>query len=487
MAPLLDYEARERIWRAADQFLYSAVERIETARSLPLPGRESPWMDENRIWNILGRDLGSPLTEAIEKEMPERGKIGSRYPWPNLYPMALLRGVIAAATVAWERPAAHGEIARTCIADMLDQLADSARTLRTIRLLTEVDATRVAGSTIHHVRLEPVRALESTISHEMKEAAAEALRLPTVMPGSREPRVLAVVDARGERDEWELAKESRSHFWHALTALRLTTAATIVQAVEIEGQPSMVHIGAPLVRALDGEPGYWRRVAVLTPDDIPGLEAMAQTMCDLDARPPNDIPSIVLAINRFNRSLRPAIWQDEVVDLAIGLEAALSSGEREDLTLALRTRAAHLLAIPGDPATEIFADVGDLMQLRGKVVHGAIVSEKDWDSLFKRRGITQVLVEDRLTIAVDRWRDLLRRAILARLMLGETGATGPAPWPLMREISVDGILVGPAGRRHWRTTIRSRARRLAWDPRGGELSRFGTPCISRTATAWITE
>ena len=55
-------------------------------------------MDENRIWNLLGRDLGSPLTEAIEKEMPERGKIGSRYPWPNLYPMALLRGVIAAAS-----------------------------------------------------------------------------------------------------------------------------------------------------------------------------------------------------------------------------------------------------------------------------------------------------------------------------------------------------------------------------------------------------
>jgi hypothetical protein len=35
MATLLDDEARGRIWRAADEFLDSALERIETARSLP--------------------------------------------------------------------------------------------------------------------------------------------------------------------------------------------------------------------------------------------------------------------------------------------------------------------------------------------------------------------------------------------------------------------------------------------------------------------
>ena len=99
-------------------------------------------------------------------------------------------------------------------------------------------------------------------------------------------------------------------------------------------------------------------------------------------------------------------------------------------------------------------------------MHGAVVPQKDWDRIFKRRALGQVFVMDRLAIVVDRWRDLLRKAILARLMLSKIGAPDSTLWPLAGApaASIDGLLVGPDGRRRWRQSVRSRARRLGIEP-----------------------
>jgi hypothetical protein len=87
-----------------------------------------------------------------------------------------------------------------------------------------------------------------------------------------------------------------------------------------------------------------------------------------------------------------------------------------------------LLATDADPARAIFDDVNHLYRLRSKLVHGGQITQKE---LRKRIGLISTVpaesIEHRFSVAlgyaVDRMRDLVRRAILARLCL----AAGPDP------------------------------------------------------------
>lgn len=237
------------------------------------------------------------------------------------------------------------------------------------------------------------------------------------------------------------------------------TGGTIVEPIEMYGQPRMVHTGGPSAVSNDPEHGgYWRRVGVVEPAYIAGIEAIAARLCELDTRSAEKIPpSLTIAISRFNRSHRAAPWADTLIDIAIGLEAALSTGEKDEITLRIKSRAANLLARPGDPPRAIFGDVGELLRIRGKVAHGEPIPQKRWQDLFAARGLTQVMVEDRLAVLFDRWRDLLRRAILARLLLDRAG-----PWRIGSPpaAGVDEALIDPIQRREWRRAIRQRGTQL---------------------------
>ncbi len=459
--PPVDDAARQRIRVAASKFLMDAVPRLELARVLPVPGHQSPWLDYAAIWNVLGHEVGTELVAVLKDELPHRFGRPSMMPRAEDYPTALLRAVVAMATVAYARPVGYGPDVQPFVDELVEQVQAPDQTVRCIRLLTHLDVSAIAGSSIHGVRLEPVRGLMETLSRELKEAASEVDRTHVPL-GSREPRTLAVAELTGPTDTWILAMDARPALDHVVSVLRLVTGATIAQSVEVFGLTSVVHATGPMAAAVDPETdSHWRRVGVLTPPDVDGIKRLVDMMVELYGRPPKKLPSLLVAINRFNRSHRPAAWQDVVVDLSIGLEAAFSTAEREDLTLALRSRAAHLLALPGDPADRIFADVGELLALRGRVVHGSVVEESHWTNLFARHGINQIMPRDRLEVAFDRWRDLLRRAILARLLLSEVGGPGVTSWPLLGgKDSIDGQLIGPRGRRAWRHLIRTRAAEL---------------------------
>jgi hypothetical protein len=146
-----------------------------------------------------------------------------------------------------------------------------------------------------------------------------------------------------------------------------------------------------------------------------------------------------------------------VIDIAIGLEAALSTGEKDEITLRIKSRAANLLARPGDPPAAIFQDVGELLRIRGKVAHGEPIPQKRWNDLFAARGLTQVMIEDRLAVLFDGWREILRRAILARLLLDRSGL-----WRigLQASLGIDEVLIDPVQRRRWRNAIRAQANDL---------------------------
>lgn len=67
------------------------------------------------------------------------------------------------------------------------------------------------------------------------------------------------------------------------------------------------------------------------------------------------------------------------------------------------------------------------------------------------------MVEDRLAVLFDRWRELVRRAIVARLLLDAAGVwkIGAIPRP-----GVDEVLIDPLGRRDWRGAMRRQAAEL---------------------------
>ncbi len=450
-------DVREQLRAAARDYLTNELAELQAASLMPEPGRDSPWIDREHLWRVHGHSPESDLAKALVAAAPDRWAGPLTYPRAEEYVEALLRGAVAATTLQRFDPGRTPSPA-ALIDELLDHVENGEQPVRVLRLLTDIDVSEVAGRTIHDVRLRPVRGLSETLQLEISEAAKEVQRL-SVNAGSREPRAFLVSERAGH-DPWMVAFDLRPHMVHVATALRLVTAASIIEPLEVYGQPQMVHVGGPNAVQMDPDhASYWRRVGVVHPDGLAGVEAIASQICALDKRSPETIPPpITVALSRFNRSHRSAAWGDVVIEIAIGLEAALSTGEKDEITLRIRSRAAHLLARPGDPATDLFADVGELLEIRGKVAHGDVVAPKRWASLFEARGLDQVMAEDRMAVLFDRWRDILRRAVLARLLLASGGAT----WTVKRQPAggVDAALVGPVGRGEWRRTIRRRAAEL---------------------------
>lgn len=175
--------------------------------------------------------------------------------------------------------------------------------------------------------------------------------------------------------------------------------------------------------------------------------------------------SFDVALRKFHGSYGIGGPLEHLVDLATALEATLASGDKDNagLTLRLRNRAAALLATTNDPGPTIFADVGRLYGLRSTLVHGGQSKEAAFwrtieqvstvpaqESRARLRGVD-------LDRAVDRMRDLVRRAILARVCLA--GGSDPL-WPFSGEVSVDALLTDDAVREKWRTYWQTQLREI---------------------------
>lgn len=71
-------------------------------------------------------------------------------------------------------------------------------------------------------------------------------------------------------------------------------------------------------------------------------------------------------------------YQASSTPVSITCGAALIGGRiASELTLRLKARAAALLVTDDDPAQALFTDVGQLYDLRFKLVHGGQITQKD--------------------------------------------------------------------------------------------------------------
>ena len=104
-------------------------------------------------------------------------------------------------------------------------------------------------------------------------------------------------------------------------AVRLATGSTGPNRMVWVGEPSMVHIEMPEAHPQYEETflaSYWRRIAVLRPEDLPGLDALVSLIERAQhERGKQDAGGIrvSVALGRFSRTFPTSDWREVVLDL----------------------------------------------------------------------------------------------------------------------------------------------------------------------------
>lgn len=283
----------------------------------------------------------------------------------------------------------------------------------------------------------------------------------------------SVLTIRGSMtsDPYRSVEELSSQLERFLIAIRLVTGASVQSALEVRGATTRVSRLAPykVDFRFSGSLGTLiRRTARLTVEDEGSITRVVDLLGTAERRKGVLISSFDMALTRYNRSHQCAPWTDKLVDLATALEAALigTSDDNSSVVMRLRHRAATLLVADNDASEAINADLKLLYDLRSTLVHGGDLTEKKLTKML--RGISTIPAETpagvAAELAVDRLRDLVRRATLARLSLG-TGT--PPVWPFDKPVDVDAVLLDDASRKQWREAWQTHVTGLA----GGNVTR----------------
>jgi len=298
--------------------------------------------------------------------------------------------------------------------------------------------------------------LVDRIQHEIR-GAARAWNRDHPRPYDPPHSLLITREATDDPEPYEVGDRLSGRLERFLLLARLLTAGTVQSAYEVSGTTTLVARLDPLMSTfrkgrLDT---LVRRTVRLTGDEGAAFGALGGLIDDADVKREGMVAtSFDVALSKFNRSHSSASPYEHLVDLATALEAALISAEKETegLTLRLRARVAALLATDNDSARALFDDVGQLYNLRSKLVHGGQIKQKELRRIIARISTVPAdAPEHRFGVAlghaVDRMRDLVRRAILARLCL----AAEPGPlWPFVGDIAVDATLADDTKRAAWR-------------------------------------
>ena len=94
------------------------------------------------------------------------------------------------------------------------------------------------------------------------------------------------------------------------------------------GEPSMFHIEMPEAHPQYEDafmPSHWRRIAIVRPEDLPGLSALDSLIARAgQERGKQDfVAAVSVAMGRFSRTFTTNDWREVVLDLTTALEAAL--------------------------------------------------------------------------------------------------------------------------------------------------------------------
>ena len=347
------------------------------------------------------------------------------------------------------------------IDELLAVLATATNEIVCCRHVSHLTTTSGEEVQLNDVTVVPeteMRELTDRIQREVR-GAARVWNRDDPRPYAPPHSLLIVREISDDPAPYDVAERLSRRLERFLLLASLLTAGTMQSVYEIAGATTLVARMNPIMNTFRAGwfGGRVRRTVRLSGDQAEAFAAIDQVIDAAEVkREGMAATSFDVALAKFNRSHSEDNPYEHLVDLATTLEAALIGAERETegLTLRLRGRLAALLATDDDPAETLFADVGHLYGLRSKLVHGGQISQKELHKAITKISTvpTETVSEYRFGVAVghavDRMRDLVRRAILARLCL----AAGPdALWPFAGDINVDAVLADDAKRKLWRS------------------------------------
>lgn len=406
------------------------------------------------------------LEKAIEAAYPrfsEQTALPDR-DFAGTYIFPFLETFIARLAKTRQEFAADSPVVTEVIRDLEAGLAADDYEVVCCRAVSHMTTSSGQPVEFTNVRVEPVDAPAHGHTRRLLEIVEGALPggahtyIDTDLHMYAPPEV--VVIARGSQPTLEnLNNMVSQRIERFLLLVRLLKQGASESMFEVQGSGNPVRPPQPrLVQFRGAGPVYFTftplaaRDIVLSVDDVHRVDGLDTLLAGVGGNQPGMIfTSLGMALNKFLLSYHSFAWFEQVVDLATAFEAAMSGLSTTDVTLRLRTRASSLLATASDPAAAIFNDIKVLYGLRSKLVHGGSMPLK---SLLREIGKlstlpTGVTHGEMPAHAVERLRDLVRRAILARTCL----ASGAAPlWPINLESDdqVDAALADDAGRAKWR-------------------------------------
>ncbi len=462
----LPVEHEETLRTLAEDVLRRSFEILAQERVLPR-SQYRPWIQMGRDYPSHAVESEGPLSEALEAALPARfvrTPMDATMDYPWFYGSALLEAAVASATRAHEPYAVTSPSVRAVVDEFVAKVQAPPATT-SLQVVTDMEvvtdkieeaAPVPLGETIHVAGVDIIRVgatPETYIEQELRSAGYDVERDQVVSwPGPVSLLVARVARALGFDAR---SREVRRRLRNVVTAVRLATGASASPLVTIDGEPGGVPTMHPRIRP---HPPRGMRLAhrptQLGPGDVTGLEVLCCRIDDWLGADDLEASPLGLAIGQLNRSLDgpSTTVADIVVDLSIGLEAALAGNDTSEVGLRLRVRAADLLATTEDPSDVIYQDVKQLYRVRSSIVHGNVLKPGAFLKSIARVSSAGASSRpgEQVALALDRWRDLLRRAILARAAL----ATEASLWPLRHTGDVDRELRTESTRTAWLGHIR---------------------------------
>lgn len=455
---------------AAEAYVRAAWDELLATHVLPVPR----W----KRFLSVGRDYYGPQDDerfkALESALNDRfarfsdaRALGERE-FSSMFIHSLLQVCVARAAEQGDTSAIAGDVLDNAITELISTLDRDGEDVFCARTVTHISTVDGEPLTLGDVTITPVisqpagfqRAL--AVAYNASGWGAGQFVLNEELLTLDDP--ISVLSAAGAYDRsTDGYRHVSARIDQMLMAVRLLWGATCDSTVEVRGgvHPIRSH-GLHFVQLGILPAGITlgqrqvRRAVVLGGSDgrrIAGLAPFLQLVDDGDED--KFFTSIRSAYYRYWVSFQGEAWFDQIVDLATALEGIFGGQSTSDIGMKLRTRASALLATDGDSAGDIFRDIRILYDLRSRIVHGGTLSEKD---LKKKVAAISSITDTTwfgvaLDRAVDRLRDLVRRALLCRLALAE----GQAPlWPLSTDEGVDEKLADDRTRAEWRDTWRKK-------------------------------
>ena len=459
--------ALQRVRAAASEFIDEAFVALTRIHVLPVPwfaphirvGRD---YDGNHLAGVASmRRLEEAMIAAFPDHFAEPPPGEYRY-FPHFYTFSFLEEVVRRNASLYKYgtapDAVNPEVVSECVEELLTALSSPEFELAVCRVVSHLTTT-----TGHPVRIGDILVQPAPTESHMHW---EALRtIADVIPGSgaaashddlnyEKPGSVVQVNTRVTGYTSPAIEKLTKKIDEFVSGVRLLTGATLASDIQVQGSTSRFGQIVPYMFDFRS-PGFMntltRRIARLDESHSEPISRFLDLLQKVAVSQENKlISSLGLALTMFNRSYQFVPWFDRLVDLSTALEASLigDGDENAGLSLRLRQRAATLLACETDSPTAIFKDIAVLYGLRSTLVHGGNLTSK---SLKKKvYAISTIPKGTPLGVAteqaVDRLRDIVRRAILARISLSHR--TDPL-WT--SKVSVDAVLADDRRRAEWRS------------------------------------